>query len=75
MSRYVVAIKREQRSAAPSDWLERLERIEGLEVQGRHNPYRVQITASDEAIRTARHRMGDLLHIEPLIIHEPQSIR
>jgi len=75
MSSYVIAIKRELRAQAPSDWQERLAGIEGLEIQGSHSPYRVQVTASEKAISTAQHRMGDLLHIEPLVLHEPQSVR
>lgn len=75
MGSYVIAVKREQRSEAPSDWQERLGRIEGIEVLGGRNPYRVQVRASEEAIRTARHRWGNLLHIEPAILHDPQSIR
>lgn len=73
MGSYVIAIKREQRAAAPSDWQERLGRIEGLEVLKGHSPDRVQVRASEEAIRTARHRLGNLLHIEPIIPHAPQS--
>lgn len=75
MGTYVIAVKRDQRAAAPPDWKDRLAGIEGLAIQGSQSPYRIQVTASEDAVRTARSCMGDLLHIEPILLHQRLSIR
>jgi hypothetical protein len=70
MKRYVIAIKREQRSATPANWAEPLRAIKDLHIRGGgHGSSRIQVDASEEAIDEARRILGDFCHIEPAIQH------
>lgn len=69
--RYVIAVKRERREAASSNWKEPLRSIAGLRIIGDNDPLRVQVEASDEAISEVRRVLGHLCHIEPVIEHRP----
>jgi hypothetical protein len=71
MSTYIIAVKREMRQTAPTNWLDMLRDIEGLTIRGASNPQRVQVEASDEAIEEVRRRLGQWCHIEPAILHRP----
>lgn len=68
---YVIAVKRERREAAPSNWKQPLRSIAGLRIIGDDDPLRVQVEASDEAIAEVRRVLGHLCHIEPIIRHRP----
>jgi len=71
MQRYIIAIKRERRAAAPADWTEPLRAIEDLQIRGSGAGGRIQVDASEQAIEEARRILGDLCHIEPAIPHQP----
>ena len=66
---YVIAVKRERRGEAPSDWKASLAGIENLTVRDSANVLRVHVEATAEAIEVARERLGDLCHIEAEILH------
>ena len=67
---YVVAVRRDQRAAAPGDWLEQLQRIDGVELLG-VTAGRAQIEADEQALGRLRSELGRYLHIEPVIRHRP----
>jgi hypothetical protein len=69
MKRYVIAVKREQRAVASTDWSDALRGIEDLKIHSTSNPSRIQVDASDQAIAEARRVLGDLCHIEPALPH------
>lgn len=69
--RYIIAIKRERRDTASSNWKEPLRSIAGLAIVGDDDPLRVQVEATDKAIAEARRLLGDCCHIEPIIMHRP----
>jgi hypothetical protein len=71
MKRYIIAIKRERRAAAPADWTEPLRAIQSLHIRGGGEGSRIQVDASEEAIEETRRILGDLCHIEPAIPHRP----
>jgi len=67
----VLAVRRELRSQAPGDWKARIEKIEGIEIEGAASPWRLQVQATPAALEEVRRSLGELLHIEPLIAHRP----
>ena len=68
-SRYVIAVKRECRGSPPADLVATLAKIDGLIVRGSDNPERVQVDATKPAIEEASRILGDVCHIEALILH------
>ena len=68
---YVVAVKRDQRDAAPSDWVALIRAIPGVSVRGSASPIRVQIDATAEAAHEIQQQFGGFCHIETAIIHKP----
>lgn len=66
-SAYVVALKRDRRASAPSDWAAQVRRIAGVTVIGDASDQRMQIEATDEAIREIQHRFAEDLHVEPVL--------
>ncbi len=68
-SRYVIAVKRECRGSPPADLVATLAMIDGLTIQGSDNPERVQVDATEPAIEEASRLLGDVCHIEALILH------
>jgi hypothetical protein len=69
---YIIAVKRERRGSEPADWKEQIGHTSGIEVLS-SNTSRLQVRASDESINRFRPHYGDLLHIEKLIVHRPQT--
>jgi hypothetical protein len=69
-TRYVVAVRRDQRRTAPRDWLEQLARIDGVELLG-VTAGRAQIEVDEQALGRLRSELGRYLHIEPVIRHRP----
>jgi hypothetical protein len=67
---YVVAVRRDQRGTAPRDWLEQLQRIDGVTLLG-VTAGRARIEADDQALRQLQSELGRYLHIEPVIRHRP----
>lgn len=65
---FVVAVKREERKNAPSDWVEALCRIEGVAVR-EIQPRQIIVRASPAGIGRVRDRFGSLLYVEELIPH------
>ena len=69
MDKYIIAIRRESRATAPTDWVEFLRGIPGLHLASSANPTRIQVEASPEAIEDARRRVGQFAYIEPVMLH------
>ena len=69
--RYVIALKRARRDQAPSDWVDQLQEIEGLQFITEARAKRVLVEAPPDAIEAVRTRLGAYCHIEPLIEHNP----
>ena len=69
---YIVAIKRSMRDCAPADWVSQIAALDGVDVGGAPaNPRRVQIKATEEGIARLRKTLGEICHVEPLVIHRP----
>ena len=67
---FAVAVKREKRSAVPSDWIERLRRTRGVTIMGEVGSTRLQIRATSDALSEVEREFAEYLHIEPLIQHD-----
>ncbi len=67
--RYVIAVKREWRGSPAPDLVATLAKIDGLVIRGSDNPQRVQVDATKPAIEEASRILGDVCHIEALILH------
>ena len=65
-SSYVVAVRRDLRSQVGLDWAEPIRDLQGLEIVGDSNPYRLRIRATDNAIEIARQRLSDICYIEQI---------
>ena len=72
-NRYVIAVKRAMRDQAPSDWVDRLQEIEGLRLVAEAQANRVLVEAHPNAIEAACTLLGDYCHVEPLIDHTPME--
>lgn len=72
-ARFLIALKRDKRAEAPPDWLDHLEKIDGLQAIGESGENRILVEATQEAIDKARDLLGDHCHIERLIRHEPMK--
>lgn len=66
---YVVAAKRHVRNSISHDWIDRLRKVEGVEVVG-SGPVRAQIRATPAAVEALRKTLGDDFHIEPILPRE-----
>ena len=71
MTQFIVSVRRERRQSAVADWPQVLRGIAGLEIRGDANPNRVQVEATDDAIGEVRQKLGELCHIEAVIVHRP----
>lgn len=67
MTKYVIAVRRGLRDQVGSGWSEPLARIEGLEIVGAANPYRLRIEATDAAIELVRKKLASYCHIEEIL--------
>jgi hypothetical protein len=67
---YIVAIRRDCRHDAPTDWVERLNRVDGVSVIGASDR-RAQIAADDCAVERVREDLGAFALVEPVIEHRP----
>lgn len=66
MGRYVIAVQRGLRGQVGREWAAPLATIDGLDVVGDANPYRLRIEATDTAIELARQKLGRYCHIEEI---------
>lgn len=64
MEKYVIAVRRGLRNKVGTEWSDPLATINGLEIVGAGNPYRLRIEATDEAIAIARQKLSSHCHIE-----------
>ncbi|HSL83051.1 MAG TPA: hypothetical protein VLF66_09750 [Thermoanaerobaculia bacterium] len=71
MTKYVIAVRRALRGQVGPDWAKPLSTIEGIEIVGDANPYRLRIEATDSAIALARRRLGRYCLIEEV---EPRYV-
>ena len=70
--RYIVAVKREARDKMTEKVSDILNRVQGLEtVGGDERSGRYQIEATPQAVDELNRISSDLLHVEPLIAHQP----
>jgi hypothetical protein len=60
---YIVRIRRDKLSAAPSDWLEKVKRTPGVEVVGSYG-HQARILADDEGISRVRSQFQHVAFIE-----------
>ena len=70
MANYVIAVKRGKRNDVPVNWLEQLQDIPGVELQGTPTPERAQIVAGTDALQEVQQTIGEFCHIEPVILHD-----
>ena len=70
--RYVIAVKRNMRDQAPHDWVNQLEKVDGLKLVSKAKSNRVMVEANPKAIEVARTILSDYCYIEPLILHKPR---
>jgi hypothetical protein len=70
-NRYVIAAKRDMRTAAPADWQKQIENVPGLSIVGDSSLQTVTVEATDAAIAYLKQQWGDYLYIEPAIDHRP----
>lgn len=66
--RYVVAVRRESRASAPSDWLETLGSLPGVSVVGASD-VRAQVEATAEGAERIRAELGAFCHVEEAVAH------
>lgn len=66
MASYVIAVQSELRHQVEREWAESLATIEGLQVVGSANPYRLRVEATHTAIELAREKLGRYCHIEEI---------
>lgn len=67
---YVIAIKRQHRAEAPRDWQQQVLTVPGIEAEGASvSPERLSIQASAAGLEKVRKIIGEIAHIEPLILH------
>ena len=69
MSKYVIAVARDQRSTAPADWKLQIQGVQGITVQ-QETPTLLIIDASQPGINEVRQLLGGWCRIEPFIMHE-----
>lgn len=65
---YIIALKRETMSIANADWQDIIRDIHGVTILN-GNKKRLKINATEEGIAILQNRLGNLCHIEPIIIH------
>ena len=70
---YIVAVQRERRDQAPSDWKQQVANVAGVTVLNHNDLPNLQIEVTDEGLDQLRRQLGDLLYIEPLVPHRPAS--
>jgi hypothetical protein len=49
-----------------ADWAEPLKGVQGVEIVGDSNPYRLRIEATERGIEIARQKLAELCYIEPV---------
>lgn len=64
MTKYVIAVRRGLREEVGLGWSAPLSSINGLEIVGTANPYRLRVEATDAAIEQAREKFAPICHIE-----------
>ena len=69
MSMYVIAVRRDARKKVAPGWETSLKGIEGLFIRGVPNAGRIQVDASEDAIKDAKRRLGDAFYIEASNVH------
>lgn len=69
--RFVIAVKREMRSAAPSDWVNQLLDIDGISPVGKPSASRIMVESTPTGIEAAKSLLGEYCHIEPLKLRKP----
>jgi hypothetical protein len=67
-STYIVALRRDRRDDAPSDWIDLLRQLEGVSVVGASSR-RAQVLADHDGVERLRDAVGPYTHIEPAIEH------
>lgn len=66
---YLVALRRDKRTHAPKDWIERLKKTPGVSVDDSSSNRRVMINADADTIQQVIDGFGDFCYVEPLIKH------
>ena len=70
MSRYIVAVRREERDRVPMNWVDRLRAIDGVTVLGAANPHRAVVEANAAAAVEIQDAVGEYCHVEEEILHD-----
>lgn len=63
----IIALKRGTRAAAPVNWVDIVAQTPGVELQGEPLYDRISAEASEDAITQLQERLGDFVHVEPVI--------
>lgn len=74
IEKFVIAVKREMRSAAPSDWINQLLGIDGISPLGKPSASRIMVKSTPAAIEAAKSLLGKYCHIEPLKLRKPLNL-
>ncbi len=68
-NQYLIAVRRDQRSTAPSNLAGSIDKIDGLEILGVRDSRRLRVEATDEAINQVKDLLSKVCHIETPIEH------
>ena len=69
-TRFIVAVKREQRNVVPESWKQDVADCEELELISPRDVDRLVVEASPKAIECLREQLGEYLHIESEVQHD-----
>lgn len=71
---YIVAVKRECRQQAPSDWRQRVRRLPEVTIVGSGDMPRLLVEVSPRGLEQLRQAVGPYCHIEKVIMHHPSVL-
>ena len=71
--RIVISVKRSARDVAPDDWAEEVCAMEGVSAATGPLSGRITCEVSEAALEALRARFGDVLHLEPILRHDPSG--
>lgn len=70
MSKYVIALKRDQRMNAPKDWFKPLLASKRLKIISPVGGRRILVESDDKTVARLRRDLAPLCHIEEAVYHE-----
>ncbi len=70
---FAITKKRKFRDVGPADWIEKVQSVEGVTIQGNPMSGRLKIEASNAAIEQIRTLLGDAFHVEEIQRYNRQA--